>query len=514
MEKIYPTLEKPGPLFCVEAPAGPASFVVFGASGDLAHRKLYPSLFELFCGDLLSRRFYLLGCGRTPLSDEQFRAGIEQALKTEADAKKTQQKKAFLERCFYTAGDYQSDQLYEDLRLRLSRLDEQFDIDGVRLFYMAVPPAAVGTIAERLEEHKLTCPAASGRLQDVRLVLEKPFGTDTASAQELDRVLHRCFQESQIYRLDHYLGKDTVQNILVFRFANSLFEPIWNRNYIDHIQITLAESLGVEHRGGYYDQTGALRDMFQNHMLQMLSLVAMEPPSSLDAEPVRDEKAKVLRSIAPLTADPVHGSVVRAQYGPGEIDGKPVCGYRQEKGIQPDSRTETFVAARVMIDNLRWKGVPFYLRTGKRLPRKLSEIVVYFKSVPHSLFKIAGEENLPVNILRFQIQPKEGTYLRLQAQRPGSKVSPTTLEMTVDYQKIFGFQMPDSYQRLLLDCLLGDQTLFTRHDSIILAWKIVEPVLEYWKSAKEDIFIYPSGTSTIDPAEKLIQKTGHSWNLL
>jgi len=205
---------------------------------------------------------------------------------------------------------------------------------------------------------------------------------------------------------------------------------------------------------------------------------------------------------------------VRAQYGPGEIDGKPVCGYRQEKGIQPDSRTETFVAARVMIDNWRWKGVPFYLRTGKRLPRKLSEIVVYFKSVPHSLFQIAGEENLPVNILRFQIQPKEGTYLRLQAQRPGSKVSPTTLEMTVDYQKIFGFQMPDSYQRLLLDCLLGDQTLFTRHDSIILAWKIVEPVLEYWKSAKEDIFIYPSGTSTIDPAEKLIQKTGHSWNLL
>ncbi|MEJ5258825.1 MAG: glucose-6-phosphate dehydrogenase [Anaerohalosphaeraceae bacterium] len=513
MKKIVPKLQESGPVFCVETAAGPSSIVVFGASGDLAHRKLYPSLYALFSSGLMSQSFYLLGCGRTPMSDESFRAGIEKNLPVET-AGKVSSKTAFLQRCFYAAGDYQSKDLYEALHRRMTDLDSRFNIEGVRLFYLAVPPNVVKPIVERLAETKLACPASSGRFQQVRLVLEKPFGTDMASAAELERVLHRCFHESQIYRLDHYLGKDTVQNILVFRFANSLFEPIWNRNYIDHVQITIAESIGVEHRGGYYDQTGALRDMFQNHMLQILSLVAMEPPSSLSAEAVRDEKAKVLRSIAPLSAEPLNPSVVRAQYGPGEINGKAVCGYREEKGIRPDSMTETFVAARILIENWRWNGVPFYLRTGKRLPRKLTEIVVYFRPVPHLLFRQAGSTTNPSNILRFQIQPQEGIFLQFQAKRPGSKLDLAMLEMAVDYQGIFGFQMPEAYQHLLLDCLVGDQTLFTRQDSIFLAWQLLEPVLKSWESQKEDIFVYKSGTSTILPAEQLIQKTGHSWNHL
>ncbi|HOQ04393.1 MAG TPA: glucose-6-phosphate dehydrogenase [Anaerohalosphaeraceae bacterium] len=514
MEKIVPKLQESGPIFCVETAAGPSSVVVFGASGDLAHRKLYPSLYALFSSGLMSQSFYLLGCGRTPMTDESFRAGIEKNLPAET-AGKVSSKAAFLERCFYAAGDYQSKDLYETIRRRMTDLDSRFSIEGVRLFYLAVPPTVVKPIVERLAETKLACPVSTGRFQQVRLVLEKPFGTDTASAADLERALHRCFHESQIYRLDHYLGKDTVQNILVFRFANSLFEPIWNRNYIDHVQITIAESIGVEHRGGYYDQTGALRDMFQNHMLQILSLVAMEPPSSLSAEAVRDEKAKVLRSIAPLSADPLNPSVVRAQYGPGEVDGKAVCGYRQEKGIRPDSITETFAAARILIENWRWNGVPFYLRTGKRLPRKLTEVVVCFKSVPHTLFPQFEREILPANSLRFQIQPEEGIFLQLQAKRPGAKLSLATLEMAVDYRQIFGFRMPEAYQQLLLDCLVGDQTLFTRHDSILLAWKLLEPVLDRWNNSKENnIFIYPSGTSSILPADELIQKTGHFWNPL
>lgn len=514
MKEVFPILRDRRPILCVETAAGPSSVVVFGASGDLAHRKLIPSLFELFRGDLISKQFYLIGCGRSRLSQEQFRGGIRKALRDHLPDQASLDSTSFLDRCFYVQGDYQTADLYQTLREEMIRLDERFCIDGTRLFYLSVPPTLVGDIVERLAEFKLACPAASGHLQNVRLVIEKPFGRDLPSALELDRKLHLCFHESQIYRIDHYLGKETVQNVLVFRFANSLFEPLWNRNYIDHVQITIAESLGVEHRAGYYDQTGALRDMFQNHMLQMLSLVAMEPPSSFAAEHVRDEKAKLLRSISPISLRPQDLQIVRAQYGPGILNGQPVPGYRQEEGVDPQTHTETFAAAKLMIENWRWKGVPFFLRTGKRLPRKLTEIVVVFKAIPHSLFQDIGIEEMPKNVLRFQIQPQEGTFLSLQAKRPGSKICMSTLEMEVDYQQVFGVQMPEAYQRLLLDCLIGDQTLFSRQDSIILTWELLQPILEQWEQEKEDIFIYESGTSDIKPANDIILKGGHSWKVI
>ncbi len=511
MREIRPTIQDRREMLCIETAAGPCSLVVFGASGDLAHRKLFPSLLELFAGDLISRRFYLIGCGRTAMTHDDFREGIDRALRGRISDRAASDQGDFLKRCFYVQGRYDSPDLYGSLREEMTRLDELFEVDGTRLFYLSVPPDLYGVIAEHLSESKLSCPAASGHLQQVRLVVEKPFGKDLRSAEELDRKLHLCFHESQIFRLDHYLGKETVQNILVFRFANSLFEPLWNRNYIDHVQITLSESLGVEHRAGYYDRTGALRDMFQNHMLQMLALVAMEPPSSFQPDHVRDEKNKLLRSVSPISLREEDCQIVRGQYGPGMIDGRSVPGYRQEDEVDPQSQTETFVAARLMIDNWRWKGVPFYLRSGKRLPRKLTEIVIVFKSIPHSLFHEAGLEELPRNVLRFQIQPEEGTFLSLQAKRPGSKICMSTLEMAVEYHKVFGVEMPEAYQRLLLDCMIGDQTLFTRHDSILLSWGLLQPVLEQWESGKADIYVYESGTSTIDPAEKLIRKLGHTW---
>lgn len=482
-------------MLCVDAVAGPCALVVFGASGDLAHRKLYPSLYELFKRDLMSHRFYLVGAGRQPFSHEQFRSSIEKSLRQAVPNPNEKQFSDFLRRFYYVSGDYSDAGLYQQLCTLLAELDEHFNVQGTRVFYLSVPPLLYETISGKLSELKLNCPAISGRFQQVRLVIEKPFGNDLRSAIELDTRLHRHFDESQIYRIDHYLGKETVQNLLVFRFANSIFEPIWNRNHIEHVQITVAEQVGVEHRAGYYDQTGALRDMFQNHLLQMLTMVAMEPPTSFEADRVRDEKIKLLRSIRPIDAAQVHRRFVRGQYGPGAINGQPVAGYRQEPGIGPESTTETFAAAVLFIDNWRWKGIPFYLRTGKRLPQKLTEIVITFKQVPHLMFPQEELELMSANTLQFQIQPKEGMYLSLQAKRPGSKICMSNLEMAVDYQQVFGIQMPEAYQRLLLDCMVGDSTLFTRHDSVIASWEILMPVIESWQSGRDDLVFYPAGST-------------------
>jgi len=513
MKRIEAILEHQE-MLCVEAAAGPCAFVVFGASGDLAHRKLYAGLYELFRRDLMSRRFYSLGCGRTEFSDEAFRDKVRHSLNETLDNPDGEMLETFLKHLYYTAGDYSDKGLYERLCAKMKELDAAYDVEGARIFYLSVPPVLYGEIADKLGALKLNCPAATGRFEQVRLVVEKPFGRDLDSAKELDRLLGRHFQESQIYRIDHYLGKETVQNLLIFRFANSLFEPVWNRNYIDHIQITIAETLGVEHRANYYDKSGALRDMFQNHILQMLALVAMEPPVSFEADRVRDEKVKLLRGLRPLTPEDAESSFIRGQYGPGQVDGKAVRGYLEEEGVAADSATETYVAAKLYVDNWRWKGVPFYLRTGKRLARRLTEIAITFRHVPHSMFMTAGLEDMPPNVLRFQIQPEEGMYLSLQAKRPGSKLCMSTLEMTVDYQQVFGVKMPEAYQRLLLDAMLGDQTLFDRHDSILTSWEYLMPVLDSWQSEGGRPIVYPAGSSGPSQSETLLHSDGRLWDKL
>jgi glucose-6-phosphate 1-dehydrogenase len=344
-----------------------------------------------------------------------------------------------------------------------------------------------------------------------RLVVEKPFGRDLQSAIELNDCISKWFTEEQTYRIDHYLGKETVQNILMFRFANSIFEPIWNRNYVDHVQITIAESIGIETRGSYYDKSGALRDMFVNHMLSMVSLVAMEPPASFAAEHIRNEKVQLLQSIRPFSLEPWSEDVVKGQYAAGKANGKQVPAYRQEADVEKNSNTETYVAVRLWVDNWRWQGVPFYLRTGKRLAKRVTEVTVTFKKVPHVMFKSAGIEQLPANVLVMKIQPQEGISLFFEAKRPGPKLCIGTLEMDFNYAEIFGAESPDAYERLLLDCMVGDQTLFTRIDDVKLTWQLIDNVLSAWQQKDGEPYFYPAGAQTFPQADALIQKDGRSW---
>lgn len=512
MEKIHPSAARED-IVCAEVPAPPGALIVFGASGDLVRRKLLVSLFEVFKRGLLGEGFYLLGCGRKEFSDEQFREVARQQIGHKAGGAPEDALQRFTNKLYYISGDYSDAAFYNNIKARLAKLDKKHSTDGSHIFYLAVPPFLYPTIVDGLGSARLACPdeGASGY---VRLVVEKPFGRDLETALELDRVIHRCFNESQIYRIDHYLGKETVQNILMFRFANAIFEPVWNRNYIDHIQITLAESLGIEHRGGYYDKSGALRDMFQNHMLGMLALVAMEPPASFGADHIRDEKVKVLRCIRPFTAESVATDVVRGQYVAGTINGSPVVGYRQESDVDPNSRTDTHIAAKLFVDNWRWQGVPFYLRTGKRLARKDTEIAITFKKVPHSMFVSAGLGDLPANVLVMQIQPEEGLSLSFEAKRPGSKVCMGTLRMSFSYRDVFGGEAPEAYQRLLLECMLGDQTLFTRQDDVEVSWQLVMPILDNWRKGSATPFEYPAGCESFPEADALIESDGRKWRSL
>ncbi|MHC4642898.1 MAG: glucose-6-phosphate dehydrogenase [Planctomycetota bacterium] len=512
MQNIRPSINQQD-VICAEITAPPTAMVVFGASGDLTRRKLLVSLFEVFKRDLLNERFYLLGCGRKELSNEQFRRMAQQTIQEHSGDTSAKAIAAFVDKLYYMSGDYSDASFYDKIKVQLAELDKKHKVDGAVVFYLAVPPFLYSAIVERLCSAGLSSRSEPDSKR-FRLVVEKPFGFSLQSAVELNDKIRGCFDESQVYRIDHYLGKDTVQNILIFRFANTIFEPVWNRNYIDSIQITIAETVGVEHRASFYDETGALRDIFQNHMLQMLALVSMEPPISFEADHVRDEKVKLLRSIRPFNVDQLDNFIVRGQYGPGLINGGEVVGYRQEPGVNPESKTETYVAAKMFIDNWRWKGVPFYLRTGKRLAGKNTEIAIAFKQVPHSMFISAGLADMPSNVLALQLQPQEGISVSFQAKQPGSKICIGTLDMSFSYQSVFGISLPDAYQRLLLDCMVGDQTLFTRQDGVEVAWQLLTPLLDAWQNDDRAPYEYPAGSSSFPQADSLIESDGHQWREL
>jgi len=512
MQKIQPSLSTQD-IICAQVAAPPNAMVVFGASGDLTQRKLLVSILELFAQNLLDEKFYLLGCGRKKFSDEDFRKTAKHAIRETTSDVSAKELNSFTEKLYYIDGDYNNAAFYEHIKAKLAQLDKKHKIDCSRIFYLAVPPFLYTTIVEHLGSAGLSCPEKLGTKEKIKLVVEKPFGRDLQSAAELNNKIHRYFDESQIYRIDHYLGKETVQNILMLRFANTIFEPVWNRNYIDHVQITIAESIGVEHRASYYDKAGALRDIFQNHMLQMLALVAMEPPISFEADRIRDEKVKLLQAIRPFDANRLNDFLVRGQYSPGSIKGKSVKGYLQE-GVSENSKTETFVAAKLFIDNWRWQGVPFYLRTGKRLAAKDTEIAITFKHVPFSMFASAGLAELPSNVLILQIQPEEGVSLSFQAKHPGSKICISTLNMNFNYKSIFLVDMPEAYQRLLLDCMVGDQTLFTRFDDVETSWRLLTPVLQAWEKEKSNPHQYPAGSDSFPEADKLIESDSRKWRKL
>jgi glucose-6-phosphate 1-dehydrogenase len=513
MKEIKPFVEDKEGL-CAETAAGPGAFVVFGASGDLTHRKLLVSMFKLFTEDLISERFYLLGCGRKKFSDKDFRTKTIESIRSNLDFLSSKQLDDFVGRIYYIDGDYDDAGLYKRIGSRIADLNRKHNVDDNLVFYLSVPPFLYTTIVEQLGSSGLAYITESGKEQQVKIVIEKPFGRDLQSAVELNNCISCYFKESQIYRIDHYLGKETVQNILMLRFANAIFEPVWNRNYIDNVQITIAETVGVQHRAGYYDTSGALRDMFQNHMLQMVTLVAMEPPISFEADHIRDEKVRLLRSIRPFDVNKSNEYWVRGQYGSGFINGKEAKAYLEEEEVSPDSKTETFVAAKLLIDNWRWQGVPFYLRTGKRLAIKDTEIAITFKKVPFSLFSSIGIKELPSNVLVLKIQPEEGISLSFQAKRPGSKICISTLNMNFSYKSVFLIDLPEAYERLLLDCMLSDQTLFTRQDDIEISWRLLTPLLEISERQESPLYIYPAGSESFPQADALIESDGRQWRRL
>ncbi len=490
------------------AVADPCSIVIFGASGDLAHRKLIPALFELAECRSLARRFAIVGFARSEMNDSAFQDSAAEAVRRNNDGRAIDgnELRSFAQSFAYVAGDYNQPNAFEKLSDRLDELDKERHLEGNRLFYLAMPPSVYPKVIAHLQKAGLAQPKNGNSW--VRIIIEKPFGRDLASARELNRTVLEAFDESQVYRIDHFLGKDTVQNLLALRFGNGIFEPLWNRNYVDHVQITAAESLGVEQRAAFYETTGALRDMVQSHVLQLTSLIAIEPPSNFDATAVRNEKLKVLQAIRPYQRETVATNVIAGQYAPGQIDGEDVAGYRQEHGVSPDSKTDTFVAAKLLIDNWRWADVPFYIRTGKRMPRRVTEVAIKFRRAPHLLFRSQGVDT---NTLVLNIQPEEGISIGFHAKLPGQKMQLAHVAMDFSYRATFGERERSAYATLLNDCMRGDATLFDRADGVEGAWAFVDPILNGWQDQRRSVHTYPAGSWGPQEADQLLTRDGRSW---
>ncbi len=491
--------------------ADPCTFVVFGASGDLTHRKLIPALFRLSKQKLLHPQTAIIGFARREWTDEQFREEMKHTV--EGTGALASEWDRFSKALYYQHGIFEDHAAFRALGQLLSKVEEERGLPGNRVFHFATPPSEYATLIRNIGAAGL----ARRAMRDdhavpwSRVIIEKPFGRDLQSARDLNALVHTVFAERQIYRIDHYLGKETVQNILVFRLGNGIFEPLWNNRYVEQIQITVAEAVGIEGRAAYFDSAGISRDIFQNHMMQLLTLTAMEPPSRFEADAVRAEKAKVLRTLHPMTREEAARDTVRAQYQAGAIGGTPVPGYCDEPGVNPRSQTETYMAARIHVDNWRWSGVPFFLRAGKRLAKRATEIEIVFRQPPFALFRSAGCDTLEANVLRLRIQPDEGISLSFGSKSPGQAVHIDPVQMDFYYLTAYGQDPPDAYERLLLDCNLGDSTLFARRDEVELAWEFVDGIQDAWRSGSPSLVKYPAGTWGPPEADELLSRSDYGW---
>ncbi len=492
----------------------PCAMVIFGGSGDLTRRKLVPALYSLSRKRMIPGGFTILGLSRSSMTDDQYREKLREWASKESNGSPSETWDPFAQGVHYLSADFHNPATFQRVRSVLAEYDARRGTEGNRIYYLATAPSDYVDIIRNLGASGLNREHRDGTGW-ARIIIEKPFGRDLESARALNAEVGAVFQEDQVYRIDHYLGKETVQNLMVFRFANGIFEPIWNRQFVDHVQITAAENIGVGTRGGYYEEAGALRDMIQNHILQLLAMVSMEPPPDFAPNSVRDEKAKVLRSIRPYRPDEIAQVSVRGQYGPGFVGGRQVSGYREETGVRPDSRTETFAAIRFTIDNWRWAGVPFFVRTGKNLAKRATEIAVVFRHTPHFIFRQTSSESVASNVLAMRIQPDEGITLRFVAKLPGQAMEIRPVNMDFRYGSTFGMNLASAYERLLLDCMLGDPTLFDRVDSVEAAWALVQPFLDTWASDTSiPLPVYPSGSWGPTEADALVCRENRLWRLL